>query len=45
MSAEAARRLRQVYDLLFERYGPQRWWPAETPFEMIIGAILVQSTA
>lgn len=38
-------RLRRVYDLLYERYGPQHWWPADTPFEMALGAILVQSTA
>ena len=35
----------RVYDLLLQRYGPQNWWPADTPLEMIIGAILVQSTA
>ena len=45
MSGKNGRRLRQVYDLLLERYGPQNWWPADTRFEMIIGAILVQSTA
>ncbi len=27
------------------RYGPQHWWPAQEPFEVIIGAILTQSTA
>lgn len=26
-------------------YGPQHWWPGETPFEIIIGAILTQSAA
>jgi endonuclease-3 related protein len=26
-------------------YGPQHWWPARTPFEVIIGAILTQNTA
>lgn len=45
MSGEDGRWLRQVYDLLLEKYGPQNWWPADTPFEMILGAILVQSTA
>ncbi len=45
MSDDVGSRLRQIYDLLFERYGPQNWWPADTPFEMILGAILVQSTA
>jgi endonuclease-3 related protein len=43
MQLEAA--LRSIYDSLFLHYGPQRWWPAETPFEVIIGAILTQSTA
>ena len=37
--------LRSIYDSLFLHYGPQHWWPAETPFEVIIGAILTQSTA
>ncbi len=26
-------------------YGPQRWWPAETPFEVLVGAVLTQNTA
>ena len=37
--------VRQVYDLLYDRYGPQGWWPAETKLEVVLGAILVQSTA
>lgn len=41
----AGRRLRRVYDLLFERFGPQNWWPARTPFEVCVGAILTQSVA
>jgi endonuclease-3 related protein len=42
-SAKAS--LLAVYHLLCGRYGPQHWWPAETPLEMIIGAILTQSAA
>lgn len=34
-----------IYQRLLERYGPQNWWPAETPLEMIVGAILTQSAA
>jgi endonuclease-3 related protein len=34
-----------IYERLFEQYGPQHWWPAGTPLEMIIGAILTQSAA
>ncbi|MBF0486368.1 MAG: endonuclease III domain-containing protein [Candidatus Omnitrophica bacterium] len=36
--------IRAMYLRLFEAYGPQRWWPAQTPFEVIVGAILVQNT-
>ncbi|MFA5056401.1 MAG: hypothetical protein WC562_09600 [Dehalococcoidia bacterium] len=37
--------LNDIYNRLFDRYGPQHWWPGETPFEVVIGAILTQSTA
>ena len=37
--------LQEVYRRLFDRYGPQGWWPAESRFEVIVGAILTQSTA
>jgi endonuclease-3 related protein len=37
--------LRGIYRRLLTRYGPQHWWPAREPFEVIIGAILTQSTA
>jgi endonuclease-3 related protein len=39
------RHLEQVYDRLWARYGPQHWWPAESAFEMMVGAILTQSAA
>jgi endonuclease-3 related protein len=32
------------YDALHRNLGPQKWWPAETPFEVIVGAILTQNT-
>jgi endonuclease III related protein len=34
----------QVYQLLLDTYGNQDWWPAETPFEVCVGAILTQNT-
>jgi endonuclease-3 related protein len=37
--------LLEVYKRLYDKYGPQHWWPAESPFEMIVGAILTQSAA
>ena len=36
--------LMEIYDLLFNAFGPQRWWPGETPFEIAVGAILTQNT-
>jgi endonuclease-3 related protein len=40
-----AERLRRMHDLLLAAYGPQLWWPAQTPFEVILGAYLTQNTA
>ncbi len=33
-----------VYDRLSTHYGPQHWWPADSPFEILVGAILTQNT-
>jgi len=35
----------QYYEALYEAFGPQKWWPARTRFEVIVGAILTQNTA
>jgi endonuclease-3 related protein len=35
----------EIYHRLLDRYGPQGWWPAENPFEVIVGALLMQQTA
>ena len=40
-----SRTLLNVYQQLLTHYGPQHWWPAEEPFEIIVGAILTQSAA
>src|SRR6266571_5311522 len=37
--------IRAVYERLLDAYGPQAWWPADTPFEVIVGALLMQQTA
>jgi endonuclease III related protein len=37
--------LRQFYDVLYNAWGAQHWWPAETQFEVIVGAYLTQNTA
>jgi endonuclease-3 related protein len=33
-----------VYKKLLDKLGPKHWWPAETPFEVVVGAILTQQT-
>lgn len=39
------RNLTEIYKKLFGHFGEQHWWPAETEFEVIIGAILTQASA
>lgn len=34
-----------IYQRMYAAFGPQYWWPAETPFEVCVGAILTQNTA
>ena len=34
-----------LYRRLQRAYGPQDWWPADTPFEVMVGAVLTQNTA
>ena len=36
--------LLHIFQTLLGHYGPRDWWPAETPFEVVIGAILTQNT-
>jgi endonuclease III related protein len=38
-------RLREFYAHLIKAYGPQQWWPAKSPFEVVIGAYLTQNAA
>ncbi|MCX7792974.1 MAG: endonuclease III domain-containing protein [Thermodesulfovibrionales bacterium] len=38
------RTLKEIFIKLYSTFGPQHWWPAETPFEIAIGAILTQNT-
>jgi endonuclease III related protein len=37
--------LLRYYEAMSGALGPMHWWPAQTPFEVIVGAILTQSTA
>ena len=35
----------EVYRRLYEEFGPQHWWPGQSPLEIIVGAILTQNTS
>jgi endonuclease-3 related protein len=43
--ARSARLLRRMYKQLAAAYGPQAWWPASSPFEVVVGAYLTQNTS
>lgn len=45
MSKRNSKKLLNIYNKLHNRFGPRHWWPADTPFEVIVGAILTQNTA
>jgi len=40
-----SRHLPAYYRTLFQAYGPQRWWPARTRFEVIVGSVLTQNVS
>ncbi|MEM3364243.1 MAG: endonuclease [Candidatus Micrarchaeia archaeon] len=37
--------IRTMFNILSRTYGKQNWWPADTPFEVCVGAILTQNTS
>ena len=37
--------LQDIYQVMLAAYGPQHWWPADNPFEVMVGAVLTQSAA
>ncbi len=37
--------IEKLFDVLFEHFGPQNWWPGDSPLEIIVGAVLMQNTA
>lgn len=39
------RTLEAIYRRLYSTFGPQHWWPGETPFEIAVGALLTQNTS
>lgn len=45
LDAERRRRIRRMAALLLDHWPPQHWWPAQTPYEVVVGAVLTQNTA
>ena len=45
MKKPIERYLNKIYARLLTQYGPQSWWPAQSRFEVIVGAILTQNTS
>ncbi len=43
--ASKREKIKRIYDLLNEHFGDLGWWPAESPFEVIVGAVLTQNTS
>jgi endonuclease III related protein len=39
------REIFEIFEWLYKAYGPQHWWPGDTPFEVMVGTILTQNTA
>ena len=35
----------EAYERMLAAFGPQHWWPGDSPFEIMVGAVLVQNTA
>jgi len=42
---DTGKQLKAIYKALYKAFGPQHWWPGDTPFEMMVGAVLTQNTA
>ncbi|MDG4475292.1 endonuclease III domain-containing protein [Thiovibrio frasassiensis] len=38
-------RIEEIHTRLFDHFGAQHWWPGETPFEIMLGAVLTQNTS
>ena len=44
MGKSRTHQIKSIYRNLFRAFGPQHWWPGESPFEVAVGAILTQNT-
>jgi endonuclease-3 related protein len=39
----AKNKFTEIYALLHDHFGPQGWWPGDSPFEVMVGAVLTQN--
>jgi endonuclease III related protein len=44
-SGQIQQEISAYFETLYATWGPQHWWPAQSPFEVIVGTILTQNTA
>lgn len=44
IAAMVKEKLASIYTQLYKHFGPQAWWPGDTPFEVMVGAVLTQNT-
>lgn len=45
MKGSRKKQVENIYRLLYRHFGKRNWWPADSPFEVMVGAILTQNTA
>ena len=45
MNVSSNKQVLHIHQLLSDHFGSLHWWPADSPFEVVIGAILTQNTA
>ncbi len=43
--SQTSEKLLEIYQILYDEFGPQNWWPGETQIEIAVGAILTQNTS
>lgn len=44
MKKSKGSRVHEAFELLFQHFGPQGWWPGDTALEVLVGAVLTQNT-
>ena len=44
VQSQTGQGLLEMHQLLLDHFGPQEWWPGETPLEIMVGAVLTQNT-